>query len=304
MIDRFIGQGITLEHLQVSYRTAILGIWLSIQSWVCVAQVTNPSRMETYADAVAPYQLKTGREIALLGVGAASMGASLALTHTVEPLTQAEISLLNREDINIFDRKATYNWSTKADHTSTLTLAGTIGLTGLISLVARPIREDIKTVAVMYLETMLLTNGVKGTVKDVTQRTRPFAYNPDAPLDDKLDRDARQSFFSGHAANAFATAVFASEVFRHYFPYSKLKPVIWVSTLGLATATAYLRYEGGLHYPTDLLAGAAFGALVGWGIPKLHEVKAKNKLSRQLDVQPWSSGSANGIYVRLLVFSR
>ena len=93
-------------------------------------------------------------------------------------------------------------------------------------------RQDIKTVAVMYIETALLANGIEGIVKGLSQRTRPFVYNPDAPLADKLDRDARQSFFSGHATNAFATAVFTGEVFRHYFPHSRLKPVVWIRFAG------------------------------------------------------------------------
>ena len=232
------------------------------------------------------------------------MGASFALGHTIEPLTQTEINSLNLNDINKLDRRAIYQYSTTADRLSDVTLAGSIALTGGLTLVAKPMRQDVKTVAVMYVETMLITNGVKGIVKAISQRTRPFVYNPAAPLADKTERDARQSFFSGHASNAFATAVFTSEVFRHYFPHSRLKPVIWVGSLGLATATAVLRYEGGLHYPTDLVAGAAFGSLVGWGIPKLHEVKNRSDLGRRLDVQPWSSGSVNGIYARLQVFSR
>ncbi|MBD2701522.1 phosphatase PAP2 family protein [Spirosoma sp. BT702] len=258
----------------------------------------------TPLSAQSPYELRTGREITLLGVGAATLGGSFALAHNIDPLTQAEISVLKRADVNSFDQKATYQWSTTADKLSDVTLAGTIGITGLLTIGTKPMRQDLKTVAVMYIETMLLANGVKGMVKAVTQRTRPFVYNPDAPLADKLERDARQSFFSGHATNAFATAVFTGEVFRHYFPHSKLKPVVWVGSLGLATATAVLRYEGGLHYPSDLLAGAAFGTLVGWGIPKLHEVKKQTALGRRLDIQPWSNGAANGIYVQLSMFSR
>lgn len=254
--------------------------------------------------AQSPYQLKTGREVTLMGVGAVSLGASLALNHSIEPLTQAEISALNPDDINALDRKAVYRWSTSADHLSTVTLAGNFALAGLLTIGTKPMRQDIKTVGVMFIETMLIANGIERTVKGITQRTRPFVYNPSAPLDEKITRDARQSFFSGHATNAFATAVFTSEVFRHYFPHSKLKPVVWVGSLGVATATAVLRYEGGLHYPSDLLAGAAFGSLVGWGIPKLHEVKNKTELGRRLDIQPWSSGAANGIYMRLAVFSR
>ncbi|WP_460948645.1 phosphatase PAP2 family protein [Spirosoma daeguense] len=258
----------------------------------------------TSLSAQSPYELRTGRELTLLGVGAATFGASLALGHAIDPLTQADINALKRTDINSFDQKATFHWSKTAGKLSDVTLVGTIGITGLLTLGTKPMRQDLKTVAVMYVETMLLTNGVKGIVKGLTQRTRPFVYNPDAPMAEKLERDARQSFFSGHASNAFATAVFTGEVFRHYFPHSKLKPVVWVGSLGLATATAVLRYEGGLHYPTDLIAGAAFGSLVGWGIPKLHEVKNQTALGRRLDIQPWSNGSANGIYVQLSVFSR
>ncbi|GAB4018322.1 phosphatase PAP2 family protein [Spirosoma koreense] len=256
------------------------------------------------AFAQSPYELKTGRELTTFGVGAVSYGASVLLQQTIDPLTVSEIAGLNSADINSFDRSATKHWSIKAGQLSDVTLVGNVALAGALALGTQTIRQDFKTAGIMYLETILLANGIERTVKAVTQRTRPFVYNPVAPLEDKLERDARQSFFSGHATSAFATAVFTGEVFRHYFPHSRLKPVIWIGSLGLASATAVLRYEGGKHYPTDLIAGAAFGSLVGWGIPKLHEVKNRSKLGHRLDVQPWSSGSANGIYLRLAMFSR
>ncbi len=251
-----------------------------------------------------PYTLHTGRELALFGIGAATGVAAVVLEKQLTPLNAGEIARLNRADISAFDRSATYRLNTAADGISTVTLAGNAAVLGLLTLGTKPMRQDIKTVGIMYLETILLANGIQRTVKNGVQRTRPYAYNPDAPLDDKLQRETRQSFFSGHATNAFATAVFTGEVFRHYFPHSRLKPVVWVGSLGLATATAVLRYEGGLHYPTDLLAGAAFGSLIGWGIPKLHEIKNHSDLGRRLDIQPWSTGQANGIYVRLAVFSQ
>lgn len=254
--------------------------------------------------AQSPYALKTGRELTWLGVGAAAVGTSVVLQNAIEPLSPAAVAVLNRADVNSFDRQATNHFSAPADQLSNLTLVGNAGVLGLLTLGTKPMRQDIKTVAVMYIETALLANGIEGMVKGLSQRTRPFVYNPAAPLADKLDRDARQSFFSGHATNAFTTAVFTGEVFRHYFPHSRLKPLVWAGSLGLATATAVLRYEAGKHYPTDLIAGAAFGSLVGWGIPKLHEVKNRTELGRRLDVQPWSNGQTNGIYMRLAVFSR
>lgn len=256
------------------------------------------------ANGQSPYQLKPGREVVLLSVGAATGVTSLVLGSRLEPLTQAEIATLNRADVPGYDRGATFRFSHTADRASDVTLAGNVVLLGGLTLATKPMRQDIVTVGVMYVETILLANGIQRSVKDVVQRTRPFVYNPDAPGADKLEKDARRSFFSGHANNAFATAVFTGEVFRHYFPQSRLKPIVWVGSLGLATATAVLRYEGGLHYPTDLVAGAAFGTLVGWGIPKLHELKNRSELGQRLDIQPWSNGQATGIYLKIAVFSQ
>lgn len=265
---------------------SLLFIPLFVQSVTGFAQST-PS----------PYALRTGREITILGAGVASVGASIAIGEDLEPLSAATVSALNRHSVNAFDRGATYRWSKSADGLSNVTWLGTVAAVGAVAITPNA-RHDLKTVGLMYMETMLLANGIEQSVKNLTERNRPFLYNPDAPLVDKLTKDARRSFFSGHATNAFASAVFASEVFRHYYPNSRLKPVVWVGTLGLATATCILRYEGGLHYPTDLIAGAAFGSLVGWGIPKLHEVKARNSALKQLYIQPWSTGQANGLYVR------
>lgn len=251
--------------------------------------------------AQSPYGLKTAREVGLLGVGVTTVIMGEVMGAAGKPLDDSDYLKLNRQSVNAFDRGATYQYSHTADRFSDLTLAGNMAGLGLLTVGAKPMRSDWKTVGVMYLETMLLTNGIKQDVKVLTGRFRPFVYNPDVPLREKTTRDARESFFSGHATNAFATAVFTGEVFRHYFPDSKLKPVVWVGSLGLATATAVLRYEGGLHYPTDLLAGAAFGSLVGWGIPKLHEVKNHSELGRRLAVQPWSNGQANGVYICLTI---
>ncbi len=249
-----------------------------------------------------PYQLRTGRELGLLAGGIATLGASQLIT--VKVLTLDDVQRFDRQSVNAFDRRATYQFSAGADRLSDVTLVSNIVIVGALTFGAPALRSDCKTVGVMYLETMLLTNGIKQDVKNLTGRFRPFVYNPDAPTSDKLTADARESFFSGHAANAFASAVFTGEVFHRYYPASKLRPVVWAGSLSLATATAVLRYKAGKHYPSDLIVGAAFGSLVGWGIPKLHEVKNRSELGRRLDVQPWSDGRARGIYGRLLVFSR
>ena len=254
--------------------------------------------------AQSPYELKTGREIGLLGLGVTTVALGEVMNTGVKLHDPATYQALNRQSVNAFDRGATYQYSHTADQLSDGTLAANLGGIAVLTLGAKPMRSDVKTIGVMYLETILIINGIKQDIKVLTGRFRPYVYNPDVPLAEKTTEDGIRSFFSGHAANAFGAAVFTGEVFRHYFPNSRLKPVIWIGSMGLATATAVLRYEAGKHYPSDLLVGAAFGSLVGWGIPKLHEVRSRAGIGRRLDVQPWSTGSANGIYVRLLVFSR
>ena len=245
------------------------------------------------------YELRTGREIGLLATGLGVNGLALLLDKQTGPLTALQISQLNPNTINAFDRGATRNWSPSAGRISDITLLGTVAIVGLTGL---PTLRQKKwfTVPLLYAETMLLTVGVQDIVKETALRTRPFVYNSAAPMADKLDKDARRSFFSGHAASSFASAVFASTVFGHYFPVSKWKPAVWAGSLALATTTAVLRYRAGKHYPSDILVGAGVGSVMGWLVPKLHQRKMHPKrVARPVDIMPWSNGVASGVYVQV-----
>jgi membrane-associated phospholipid phosphatase len=124
----------------------------------------------------------------------------------------------------------------------------------------------------MYVQAFLLTNGTVAILKTSVGRTRPFVYNPDAPLEEKLKPDARKSFPSGHTATAFVGAVFLGTTHEKLYPGSSANPWVWTGSLLGASAVGYLRYAAGKHYPTDILAGAAIGSLFGWLVPKLHEI--------------------------------
>ena len=69
-------------------------------------------------------------------------------------------------------------------------------------------------------------------------------------------------FVSSHAANHFALAV----VIGGYFKKQRL----WQLLLLLwAAAIAYSRVYLGVHYPFDVITGAALGAIIGWGTLQL-----------------------------------
>lgn len=290
-----VGRSLPLERKRRKLSALARPIWLL---WWCVLG-SDLAAQTAPLDSV--YQLRTGREISLLSAGLAANGAAYLLNRGVITFTPGQIDEINPGRINKFDRGAIQHWSPSAARISDITLLSTVGLVGLTGL---PTLRQKKwfTVPLMYAETMLLTIGVQDLVKVTTLRMRPFVYNAQAPLSEKIDIDARRSFFSGHSAVSFGSAVFASTVFGHYFPVSKLKPFVWVGSLALATTTGVLRYEAGKHFPSDILVGAAFGSAVGWLVPHLHQRKPHRKgKADNLTVQPWSNGIASGVYVQVLL---
>jgi undecaprenyl-diphosphatase len=87
-------------------------------------------------------------------------------------------------------------------------------------------------------------------VKDLTDRTRPFeAHREIHPLYVVHS----SSFPAGHASTAFAGAVFLSFVVPRLAPLF----VLLAALIGLS------RVYVGVHYPTDVLAGALLGSVVG-----------------------------------------
>ncbi len=88
----------------------------------------------------------------------------------------------------------------------------------------------------------LLADGVK----DAVPRARPHVSH-------LVALPSSGSFPSGHAATSFACAtVLAAAVPRGRVAFGLL-----------AAAIAYSRLYNGVHYPLDVLAGAALGVLVG-----------------------------------------
>ena len=98
----------------------------------------------------------------------------------------------------------------------------------------------------------LITNVVKYTI----QRQRPYSF-----YSKKKDEESYKSFFSGHTSTAFAIGTSTAKMLTQYSNIDKR--IIWLSTLGLASATGYLRMAADKHYFSDVLAGAIVGSFLG-----------------------------------------
>lgn len=131
------------------------------------------------------------------------------------------------------------------------------------------LKEEL-SLALMYAETVCLGNAIKEVIKMSVQRPRPYMYfdNPDA---ESLDNhDFEFSFLSGHTLNAFMGAGFLSYNFCKYYSGSSFKVPVVLTSYGLACATGTFRILSGNHFPTDVMAGAALGTVLGIGVPMVH----------------------------------
>ena len=219
--------------------------------------------------AQSPYQCSWGKDSYILGAGGVTAATGLYFYKSVSSPTTAEINQLSRETVNWFDRSATYHYSETAATTSDV-LFGVTAAAPLILFADQAMRNDWRTITLMYIETWSFIGGTSMLSKGLIERYRPYAYNPNVSLEKKLTSDAKMSFFSNHTITAFASAVFLSTVYSDYNPNSEWKPYIWAGSLLTASVVGYLRYDAGMHFPTDILIGAVVGSAIGYAIPWMH----------------------------------
>ncbi len=226
-----------------------------------------------------PYQLSWSKDAGLLGGGLLTTGLGTYFSINTTPLTTEEIFTVDRESVNGFDRTATFNNSPEAADWSDFFLFGSHTMSALFLLDKRS-RSDFGKIALLYGEVYFLTSGLTFISKSKFLRSRPFVYNETFDEGVKLSRNARFSFFSGHASLTAANTFFFAKVFSDYFPDSKLKPFVWGVAAGVPAAVAYFRVAAGKHFPTDVIVGYGVGAAIGYLIPQLHKTYSPNaKLS-------------------------
>ncbi len=136
------------------------------------------------------------------------------------------------------------------------------------------LRGDSRLPAEMAVQTTLVLSAAAAftyLTKDLVARERPVAracrvyagYAPDCG-----EEVPALSFFSGHAALSFAAATMACVQHRELDHYGDetADAVACAVPLGVAAGVALLRIVADQHYATDVITGAAVGALSGLGL--------------------------------------
>lgn len=180
---------------------------------------------------------------------------------------------LDPQTVNRFDRWAMSRYSSGLDRGAR---AFSLASAAAPAVLAFTDSDQWLTIGVMYAQSVILTGGMKNTLKGLVTRNRPYMYFDDPPLSAVEEGDHLNSFPSGHTAYAFNGAVFAGYVFSEYMPESPWKTPVIAGALGAAAVTGVLRLCGGSHFLSDVLAGAAIGSISGFAVPRLHRSRGEN----------------------------
>ena len=116
--------------------------------------------------------------------------------------------------------------------------------------------------------TLTITDQLSSKVlKEIIGRVRPCHVLENVHM--LTDCNTSYSFPSSHAVNIFAAAWFLAQAL------GRAAPVFF----GIAAIVAYSRVYIGIHYPFDVVGGAAIGLLIAWPMRRLKdEVVARFQL--------------------------
>ncbi len=161
----------------------------------------------------------------------------------------ADLNLLRR--INAAEtnfKNGLFTFTSNTTYLVNVSVPAAIGLKGILSHDRRLKQEALYMGGGLLLNTVL----VQG-MKRVIRRERPFEVYPDII---KRGDGGGYSMPSGHTASAFYTAATLSLWNPRW--YVILPSFAWASLVG------YGRIYQGVHYPSDVLAGALLGTGTAW----------------------------------------
>lgn len=114
---------------------------------------------------------------------------------------------------------------------------------------------------VVLLSAEAVTVGATFLLKELVRRPRPWRAHPACISPGSYDDEF--SFPSGHSSTAATMATYLSLRYPTWY--------VIAPTVLFAGYTWYARMNLGVHYPSDIIAGALLGAAIGYGAYRLTE---------------------------------
>jgi len=203
------------------------------------------------------------------------------IIHKTE-VTPAELSALNKDIINYFDKWALTqdpSLMEKNQDISNFTLTATIVLPVFL-LFDTQIRHDWLDIVLMYTEATYISANVFSYSflgPPFQNRFRPITYYEQLSETERKSGNNRNSFYSGHVASAAVASFFMVKVYSDYNPQiGDYKYLLYGAAAIPPLLVGYFRIKALQHFPSDVMIGLGVGALCGIIIPEFHHIKDKN----------------------------
>jgi membrane-associated phospholipid phosphatase len=219
------------------------------------------------------YRLNAAADITVTALTAGWSAFAFTKIYSKDDITAEELAGIKKENVPGFDRWAIKPFNEKIDKASYIPFYAAMPAP-LLLLLDNKIRKDGFKVMFLYLETMAVTGLLYTGSMYLTNRYRPYVYDPASPMDKRVTGNSKNSFYAGHVHLVGSSVFFIAKVWSDYHPESKIKWLFYTGAAGVTAATALMRHQAGMHFPSDLLLGAGLGAVTGILVPALHKNKS------------------------------
>ncbi len=170
--------------------------------------------------------------------------------------------------INKADGRALTNFNKAVSNSEVFFLVGVPVGMGIYDLITRDRDHLDKTLGVTA--SIVGTYALSMTLKEIVKRDRPFEKYPGYIIP-RVSEEG-YSFPSNHTAGAFALATTLSLNFPKWYVIAPA--YLWASAVG------YSRMQLGVHYPSDVFAGAVLGAATAWGCYEAQKAWTRHRKAR------------------------
>jgi membrane-associated phospholipid phosphatase len=153
----------------------------------------------------------------------------------------------------------TVSFSRFVSNTTTAVGAGVPVVLGVVACINKD--DAMLKNAVAVGSALVIDAALTYSLKKIVNRPRPYAAYTDDII--PYSAETSMSFPSGHTSFAFATATSLSMKYSRWYVIAP--SYFWAGAVG------YSRMNLGVHYPSDVLAGALLGAGSAWVACKVND---------------------------------
>jgi len=234
-----------------------------------VEPLPPPGTATAAEERASPYRFHAGLEIPIFAVAGATLLTALVPTSPAPCLPRCEVP----SSMNALDREALGARSDAAGTVADVALAAVLAAPHLANLIATRGKksawlEDI----VVSAEATLIATGTSQVLKSGVGRYSPRVYDERLTFEQRSHPESTRSFWSSHTATATAAATSFAVSYWLRHPGSPWRWVVLGGLEATALGVGLMTILAGWHFPTDVAAGALFGAASGVAVPMLHTV--------------------------------